>query len=85
VNWNQYQPETKIGSVDLYLVDGIKQFQSLEIESQSLELQVNNDENQVGNEETSVTGVNLLLSSGTSLPPIIINENVVRGEIDTSH
>ena len=27
----------------------------------------------------------MLLSSGTSLPPIIINKNVVRGEIDTSH
>ena len=50
MNWNQYQLETKIGLVDLYLVEGIKRFQSPEIEFQLLELQVNNDENQVGNE-----------------------------------
>jgi hypothetical protein len=74
--------------VELYLVEGIEQFQSPEIESHSLEIQVNNDKNQVGNEETSVRGINMLLPSGSSLPLIIISnitdENVVRREIDTS-
>jgi hypothetical protein len=80
VNWNQGQPEIEIGSVELYLVEGIEQFQSPEIESQSLEIQVNNDENQVEN---------VLLPSRSSLPLIvtsnITDENVVRREIDTSH
>ena len=74
--------------MELYLVEGIEQFQSPKIESHSLEIQINNNENQVGNEETSVRSINVLLPSGSSLPLIIISnitdENVVRRKIDTS-
>jgi hypothetical protein len=71
--------------VDLYLVEGIEQFQSPKIESQTIKVQVNNNKNQV--EGISIRGVDVL-PIGSSLPPIvtgdIIDENAVRRESDTS-
>jgi hypothetical protein len=73
--------------VDLYLVEGIEQFQSPRNEFQSVKIQINNDKNQVENEGISARGLDVL-PVGTSLPPIItsdiIDENAVRRETDTS-
>ena len=84
---NQVPLETEIESIDLYLVEGIEQFHSPEIESQTVKVQVNNNKNQVENEGISVRGVDVL-PVGSSLPPIIISdtrdENVIRGGLNTS-
>jgi hypothetical protein len=85
---NQIPSEIDIGSVNLYLVEGIEQFQSPGNEFQSVKTQVNKDKNQVENKGIRVKGVDVLLL-GTSLPTIItsdiIDENAVRRETGTSY
>jgi hypothetical protein len=88
LNWNQSQTEIEIGYDELYLIEGIEQFQSLDFVPQLQDIPEDNHRSQIGDEILKVNEVNTSLSLEILVLPIVVSSNmegnVERREINTS-